>query len=423
MRMRLGGTLARNVRLACVALLLCVEGLLPGVAAASSDAYGGALGLSVNEIIEVTRGDSDPRGILVSSAPLAGFPREGTRFIIMSTGDAASAYLPDRNQAEVLYRGRSGDDISGILEGWSTEEGQDLVQLILNLRVPGWAQGLAFDFQFFTEEWPDFYGFPFNDTFLAQVGEQSFTINWDGGVTAPGNVAFDSNGNLISVNVGFGLDPGDPNPDTGTTYDGTTGLLTTRFPIPEGQNRITLTLSLFDAGDSIVDSAVFLDNFRFLREAPASPVTEQAGSGTAPVDLPTFGKITVGAGAAQGEGDIAFSGNLFAPEGGPARGHWTVVAEGRVLKPVKIDFVTFVADGVDGFDSPQAEYNAAYFEGAGLLNGLPGHTFRIWLTDRGEPGYADTFRVQVTAPDGTVVLDQAGTLQVGNLQIHPPGPR
>lgn len=421
--MNLSAAVVRRAGVAFLALLLCSGVLVSRGAAAALDEYASALGLDVNEVITVSVGESDPSGIGVFTAPLAGFPHEGASFVILSTGHAASAYLPDFNNNERLSRGGARDDMSSILDGLSTQEGQDMVQLTLDLRVPGWARGLAFDFQFFTEEWPDYYGFPFNDTFLAQVGTNLFEIDWDGTVTAPGNVAFDTNGQLVGVNVGFGLNPQFPNPDTGTTYDGTTGLLTTRFPIPEGQNRLTLTLSLFDAGDSVLDSAVFLDNFRFLREAPTAPVTEQVKDGGAPIDLPTFGKITAGAGAVTGEGTISFSGNLFAPEGGAARGHWTVSSEGMVLKPLEIGFVTFIADGADGYGSPWVAYNTAYFDGAGALNGEAGYTFRVWLTDRGEPGGADSFRVEVTAPDGSVVLNRSGTLQSGNIQIHPPGPR
>ncbi len=52
----------------------------------------------------------------------------------------------------------------------------------------------------------------------------------------------------------------------GTTFDGATRLLRASTPITPGRHR--LYLSIFDQGDRIYDSAVFLDNLRANRRTP-----------------------------------------------------------------------------------------------------------------------------------------------------------
>ena len=54
----------------------------------------------------------------------------------------------------------------------------------------------------------------------------------------------------------------------GTTYDGATALLTARVPVAVGSAH-SLYLTIFDQGDAILDSAVFLDNLRFENIDPA----------------------------------------------------------------------------------------------------------------------------------------------------------
>ena len=98
--------------------------------------------------------------------------------------------------------------------------GQDLVQLTLVLHAPVESDCLLFRFGFYSEEFPDFVNGGFNDTFVALLNGS--------------NIAFDTNGNPIDVNTNFGFDPANPNPNTGSTYDGTTGLLEAAGPVVGG---------------------------------------------------------------------------------------------------------------------------------------------------------------------------------------------
>jgi hypothetical protein len=78
-------------------------------------------------------------------------------------------------------------------------------------------------------------------------------------VIAPRNFAVDPVGNQISVNNLFGVTSG-----TKSTYDGGTSVLRALAPLPATASpTIELVLTILDVGDSIFDSAVMLDNFRF----------------------------------------------------------------------------------------------------------------------------------------------------------------
>jgi hypothetical protein len=90
-------------------------------------------------------------------------------------------------------------------------------------------------------------------------------------VIAAGNFALDSLGNVISVNTVFGVSA-----PTGTTYDGVTPFLQARAVVTP-TTTIDLYFSIQDVGDSIYDSAVFLDNFRWTQDANCNAGTIAGG--------------------------------------------------------------------------------------------------------------------------------------------------
>lgn len=69
--------------------------------------------------------------------------------------------------------------------------------------------------------------------------------------------------------------------------------------------------------------------------------------------------------------------------------------------------------------NPVAGFDTYEGTGTGRYNGVDGATAVWTLTDAGEPGKADTFRILITDVGGTVVLDRSGTLSTGNHQAHP----
>jgi hypothetical protein len=168
----------------------------------------------------------------------------------------------------------------------------DLTGLNLNVRVPSNAQSLSFDFQFFSSEYRTFRCSQFDDTFVVFLTSQNFV----------GNVSFDANGKVVSVNNGFfeiciddlnNVNGGPPNdcvvdndfsslsgtgynvngdPDGNSDSAGATRSLTTTVGVVPGE-LINLKIQIFDEGDDFLDSSAIIDNFRWDLQPAEEPVT------------------------------------------------------------------------------------------------------------------------------------------------------
>ncbi|HEY3106027.1 MAG TPA: choice-of-anchor L domain-containing protein [Gaiellaceae bacterium] len=165
----------------------------------------------------------------------------------MTTGDPTLADQPNNSSS-------SGVDLSGGSVRGNTDF--DVTMLKIDLAVPAGANCLALDFQFLTEEFPEFVGSNFNDAFIAELDSSTWTTSGST-ISAPNNFAFDPSGDVISVNSS-GVTSMTAGNASGTTYDGATPLLSAATPITAGAH--SLYLSIFDQGDHILDSAVFVDN-------------------------------------------------------------------------------------------------------------------------------------------------------------------
>ncbi len=228
-----------------------------------------AMGVPSSDLLAADLMGSDPAGVGVSDSSLGTwFPTQGSTFTILSTGNAADASSPN-----------DSDSLSTELSGLDNSQGNDLVRLHLQLKVPSAINCASFDFAFYSEEFPEFVGSQFNDVFTAQLNNSSLSIDQNNLVVAPGNFAFDPQGNIVSINTVFGVSG-----MTGTTYDGVTPLLRARTAVVSGVT-IDVYLSIQDLGDSIYDSAVFLDKF-FWSNDPAC-------SGGAAVDTDGDGLLDV----------------------------------------------------------------------------------------------------------------------------------
>jgi Ca2+-binding RTX toxin-like protein len=188
---------------------------------------------------------------------LAGFPRNGGTFGMLSTGNPTFADDPNgagntgANNEGAAVRGDTDRDVSILKVDFNVAADQNCVQ---------------FDFKFFSEEFPEFVGSPFNDAFIAEIDVSTWdTVGSD--ITAPDNIALDPFGDVVSINAS-GPTSVSTAAAAGTTYDAATNVLGAKSPVTPGAH--SLYFSIFDQGDNIYDSAVFLDNLRLSNEAPGN---------------------------------------------------------------------------------------------------------------------------------------------------------
>ena len=155
----------------------------------------------------------------------------------------------------------------------------DYTEIRFNVTVPQGVTSFSYDFAFLSTEYPVYYGSQFNDMYIGWLESEQWT----------GNISFDDQGNPISLNAGF-MDYLDadaashPDCPTGTGCTapqiqgtcmqghGATRWLSTQASVTPGEN-ITVVFAIFDMGDSILDSFVFLDNFIWGCEGGQPPST------------------------------------------------------------------------------------------------------------------------------------------------------
>jgi hypothetical protein len=197
-------------------------------------------------------------------------PQEGARLLGLSSGYARDAADPGPCGAPTCYNGlTNGVPPSGFPQpviGCSISSNiNDDVAYEIQLRAPSNVTGVGFDFFFYSFEYPEWVCTSFNDQFVAIVSPApAGAIN--------GNVAYDVNGNAVSVSgalmqVCSGCTLG-TSELVGTGFDvwndaGGTGWLTAAFPITGGEEFI-IRFMIWDTGDSAYDSTVLIDNLRWV---------------------------------------------------------------------------------------------------------------------------------------------------------------
>lgn len=167
--------------------------------------------------------------------------------------------LPDANGLGILSSGFAADAIDDIepsrCDGSEARGAFDVVILRVDLLVPSGHNCVGFAFQFLSAEFPTWVGTQYNDAFIAELGASTWELN-GATINAPGNFAFVTPGVPATVNsLGFaGMSAWRAFP---TPYGGASDPLQAKSPITPGPH--SMFLSIFDAGDMILDSAVLVD--------------------------------------------------------------------------------------------------------------------------------------------------------------------
>ncbi len=199
----------------------------------------------------------------VSTTRRVGFPRNANSYAILSTGNTPNLFgSPGLNLSSDL----TGPNVNG-------DTDFDVSVLKVDLAVPVGRNCLSLDTRFMSEEFPEFPGVTFNDAFLMELDINDWTTIGSR-VIAPHNFAIrsntpGSNGEPLNIRTTGDTSANRANA-IGTRFDGGTPLLRITTPIKPGAH--SLYLSLFDQGDHIYDSAVFLDRLRAFTTKNPCPI-------------------------------------------------------------------------------------------------------------------------------------------------------
>ncbi|MDR1188835.1 MAG: choice-of-anchor L domain-containing protein [Bifidobacteriaceae bacterium] len=312
----------KSVRRISLVVALTVPAILTANAAfAIHDPVSAALDVPDADVVAVTTPEN-PNSYLVTDAAFGIFPTVGSDYLILSTGLAAD-----------VLEGEPSDYADTDLGTDGSATGDDLTQLSIELAPPAAATCLAFDFQFLSEEYPDYIDSVYNDVFTAELNTSSF--EWDQpswNVIAPNNFAFDDEGNPISIN--YNADADDFVELTVGQINGAIQPLTASTPVVKdpATGHVNLILSIQDVSDSYYDSAVLIDGFRWSSDAacsagvipwtPLQPTPSASASGVAPSGSgaaatggTTAGASTPGAGSLGGSAPGASSSSAAGSSG------------------------------------------------------------------------------------------------------------
>jgi len=169
------------------------------------------------------------------------------------TGAATARQQLGPTSTGVIIRPTEGEWMADINTGTGAvgKTGSSLKQMFI---VPAGVRTLRFDFNFVSEEFPEFVGSIFDDTFLAVItttpnGQMTFarvSVNQSGGFTLIGNCFFPG-GDITCGQTGWREGSVDL-----SAFAGTNTYIT-----------IELLFSAIDAGDNAFDTHVLIDNMRF----------------------------------------------------------------------------------------------------------------------------------------------------------------
>jgi len=188
--------------------------------------------------------------------------------IILTSGSAASAVGPNSSDGTTTDNGLAGDaDLNTLIPGYST---YDATTLEFDFNSTG--GDVYFNYVFASEEYNEYVGSPFNDVFGFFLDGSNIALI--PGTTTPvaiNTVNCGANGITPAPNCSHynNNDPTDSLTPFNLEYDGFTDVFTASFlGLSAGSHHIKLAIA--DAGDTILDSAVFIQAGSFSDKPPVS---------------------------------------------------------------------------------------------------------------------------------------------------------
>lgn len=173
----------------------------------------------------------------------------------------------------LVGKGDCSNTLSSVLAG--TSGAFDYSEVRISMVVPQDVDTLELSYAYLSWEYPDFYGWAFNDAFVVWLESSSWT----------GNIAYDGAGKPMTIENSFFTYKDAPNSidcpvsctapqlaGTGLEGHGGTPWLTTRVGVTPGET-IVLVFAIFDVDDQIVDSAALIDDVHFSCAGAGAPTT------------------------------------------------------------------------------------------------------------------------------------------------------
>lgn len=180
--------------------------------------------------------------------------------ILLTSGAAQLAVGPNNSPSATQDNGLPGDsDLDGLIPGFTTHDAT-----VLTFDFTTASSNLFFNYAFGSEEYNEYVGSSYNDVFGFFVDGTNIALL--PGTTTPVSINNVNNG----LNSAFYVD--NTAPTFNIQYDGFTKVLTAQI-LGLAPGTHTIKLAIADAGDTILDSGVFIQGGTF-SGTPTNPVPE-----------------------------------------------------------------------------------------------------------------------------------------------------
>jgi uncharacterized repeat protein (TIGR01451 family) len=265
-------TIRKNLEIIAVVILVSSASITITLSKnVRADAFANSLALSIlsdpSVLVSATYSDTDSSGnrmVKVLSSQGIMSPTHGSDFLLISTGIAGALPVTSNSQNP---GSEEGSWFSGGRDGYPI----DTATLTMVLQVPDFMHYLYYDVQFFSGEYPEWIGTEYNDKLTIRVNSPSKGISEYMFDINSGYFVFDSNNiagtgfDLFANENPSGVDTVSTTPAANRADAGASDLIPIggeTHPVSPNE-QITVTISIKDCGDNIIDSAAFIDNFMF----------------------------------------------------------------------------------------------------------------------------------------------------------------